>query len=437
MLQQHASVLVMGAGIQGSCIALELARQGLEVTLLDQDEVPMNRASLRNEGKIHLGLIYANDRTLETATLQLKGAMHFRYLLSRWLGSAVEQLHYSTPFMYLVAQDSLLTPEELTQHYAALQSIYTQLLADHPELDYLGQKPGRLYRRLAFNQFEQHFQIDRFIAGFETAELAIDTDQLARLLRQAIAAAPNIRFLPRRRVKAVERINGILRVEGTGVDGQWCVDARQVVNSTWESRLAIDQGLGLEPPENLLHRLKYRVIARVPEALRRSPSATMVLGRYGDVVIRPDGTAYLSWYPLGLRGWTDALSPPTSWNAPCRGVVEASDARSFAASVMAEIDTWFPGIGAAQPLLVDAGAIVAYGRTDVDDASSGLHDRTRIGVTSVNGYHTVDPGKMTTGPLFAMVAADRIIEFAAQDGLSSKGLAVEHSSLPSMAGLQS
>ena len=70
-------ILILGAGMQGAGIALELARRGNAVTLLDQDEIPFNRASLRNEGKIHLGLIYANDRSLETAALQLEGALRF------------------------------------------------------------------------------------------------------------------------------------------------------------------------------------------------------------------------------------------------------------------------------------------------------------------------------------------------------------------------
>lgn len=58
---------------------------------------------------------------------------------------------------------------------------------------------------------------------------------------------------------------------------------------------------------------------------------------------------------------------------------------------------------------MDAGVIVAYGKTDVDDAKSGLHERTQAGVTSVDGYHSLDAGKLTTAPLFAMVAADRVM----------------------------
>ena len=74
------------------------------------------------------------------------------------------------------------------------------------------------------------------------------------------------------------------------------------------------------------------------------------------------------------------------------------------------ISRWYPAIAKAVPILVDAGVIVAHGATDVDDPASELHERTRVGVTSLGGYHSLDAGKLTTAPLFAMKAASRVDE---------------------------
>jgi hypothetical protein len=186
------------------------------------------------------------------------------------------------------------------------------------------------------------------------------------------------------------------------------------VNASWERRLAFDRQVGLAPPADVLHRLKFRVIARLPSDLDGAPSVSMVLGRYGDVVIRLDGTAYLSWYPSGLRGWSQDVEPPRSWDAVCRGEVDPAYAREVAESILAGIDAWYPGIARSQRIQVDAGAIVAIGRSDVDDAASELHDRKRIGVWSQDGYHSVDPGKLTTAPMFAVAAADRVQAFEAR-----------------------
>jgi hypothetical protein len=168
--------------------------------------------------------------------------------------------------------------------------------------------------------------------------------------------------------------------------------------------------MGLAPAPGWVHRLKYRVVARLPESMRQGPSATMVLGPYGDVVVREDGTAYFSWYPLGCKGWTHELAPPLAWDAACRGELPAQDRLAFAKEILDAIDVWYPGAAGCEPLVVDAGAIVGYGTTDVNDPGSGLHDRTRVGVSSHGGYHSLDPGKLTTAPLFAKQAADTLVQ---------------------------
>ena len=406
----RAEVLILGAGLQGAGLALELARRGVPVTLIDRDARALNRASLRNEGKIHLGLIYANDRSRATAFLQLEGALRFRQIVTSWVGRDEDWLVRSVPFHYLVAHDSLLTGDTLAEHYAAVEERFRDIVAAERNLDYLGTRPQRLVRRLDRAEIGVHFDASRFSTGFETAELAVHTDLLADAIRRTVTRTPAITFLPSYEARSLSEHRDGFRVEGDSPAGAWQIDAYQVVNATWENRPAFDAQLGLIPPEQLLHRLKFRLVGRLPNDLRHAPSVTMVLGRYGDVVVRNDGTAYLSWYPSCMRGWSDEVNPPSRWEDACRGEVSSEVAREVASSIKAGIAPWYPGIDAVEPLLVDAGAIVALGRTDVDDAGSQLHDRSAIGVTSFGGYHTVDPGKLTTAPLFALEAAERVQE---------------------------
>ena len=408
MLVRRTDTLILGAGLQGTAVALELARRGLRVTLMDAEPRAMNRASLRSEAKIHLGFIYAKDRSLASAFLQIDGALRFRAILARWVGRSSRWLALSTPFHYLVAKDSIVAPDRLAEHYAAVEERCCRQLEQDAKLDYLGARPERLVRPLTDREIAAHFDAERFAAGFSTVERAVDADKLLACLRRAIASSPNITFLPSHVARTLTEESDGFRVEGDGALGTWCVRAHQLVNATWERRLVLDQQLGIPPPRDLLHRLKFRVVARLPADLRGAPSVSMVLGRYGDIVIRPDGTAYLSWYPAGLRGWSHDLEPPAAWDPACRGEVAPAVARGVAADMLAGIDAWFPGVARCEPLLVDAGVIVAIGRSDVDDAASGLHDRSSIGVTSRGGYHSLNTGKLTTAPLFAIQTADRV-----------------------------
>lgn len=403
-----ADVAVLGAGLTGATAALELARAGVDVVLIDRDAQPMNRASLRNEGKIHLGYVFAHDRTLATARLMIEGALRFRSILSRLIGAPADALQRSHPFTYLVHEDSLLGPDELEGRFLAIAQLVRARAAADAEFDYLGRVPRAIVRRCSVDA-RTHIDGARIAAAFDTDEVAIDTHELAHAVRAAVAAEPRIRFVGGHTVDAVDRSAGGFVVCGTSEDGSSALAAGSVVNATWEDRFRLDRTAGLVHPPGWLHRLKYRVIARLPEHMRDGPSVTMVVGPFGDVVVRPDGTAYFSWYPVGLRGWTDAPAPPAAWNAPCRGEIPPERARALATALLGAIDAWYPGAAQAVPLAVDAGAIVAYGRTDVDDPESGLHDRTRVGVTSCAGYHSVDPGKLTTAPLFGVRAAHAVL----------------------------
>ena len=409
MRQYETTVAVIGAGLTGAIAALELARAGVSVTLIDRDECAINRASLRNEGKIHLGFVFAHDQSLATPRLMIEGALTFRSVLSRVTGGSADALITSAPFVYLVPQDSLLSPDELEQRFAGMEAMFRGRLAEDPGLDYLGTRPDRLFGRATLASLSGHLGTDGMAGAFRTAEVAVDTVEMASIVRTAIAGQPLIRFLSGHAVDEVLRKNGKFRISGSATDDPWHVDAEQVVNAAWENRLLLDKILGIAHAPGWLHRLKYRVIAMVPEAMRRGPSVTMVVGPYGDVVMRSDGTAYFSWYPAGLQGWTHDLAPPISWDAPCRGVVPLDQAGAMAQRILTAIEPWYPGAAQAVPISVDAGAIVAYGRTDVDDPSSGLHDRTRVGVASLDGYHSVDPGKLTTAPLFGVQVARAVL----------------------------
>jgi glycine/D-amino acid oxidase-like deaminating enzyme len=401
-------VAVLGAGLQGACTALELARRGARVDLIDQDALAVNRASARNEGKIHLGFVYAKDETLRTARLMVRGALAFRPLLSRWTGGAFDRLAASAPFSYLVPYDSAWSPGDLAHHYAAVQELYAETRRAEGG-DYLGQHAARLWRRLEADEYAAFAAPSRIQAGFATAEVSIPVGQTAAILRGALAAAPGIALCLGHRVRAVERGGAGFRVEGSTAVGPFRLECEQVVNALWDGRLAVDAAMGLQPTRPWVHRLKFRVLAELPERLRAMPSCTFVLGPYGDVVRYADGPACVSWYPQCLRGWSADVVPPPAWDAACAGAVPAAVQAAVAADALRDFDALVPGLAAARVVSVDAGVIFAWGDSDITDPGSELHRRHDTGVASRDGYHSVNTGTLTTAPLFAEEAADRIL----------------------------
>ena len=187
---------------------------------------------------------------------------------------------------------------------------------------------------------------------------------------------------------------------------QDCFD--HVVNALWDGRLALNEALGFRANRPWLHRLKYGMSFRLPLDARPPPSATFVLGPFGEVVTYEDGLVYLTWYPDCLRAISTDVTPP-NWATyppePLRSSVLKGTFRALSAIVRSLRDLKMESL---PETCVKGGAIVAWGKTNIYDPSSELHRRFEIGVTSEGSFHSVDPGKLTMAPYFAEICAERI-----------------------------
>ena len=121
--------LVLGWGIQGCCIALMLRKHGYEVNLIDKSGDIINRTSLIQEGKIHLGFNYGMDNSLKTGKKLMLDALYFAPYLEYLLDKKVNWENYkSLNFNYLIAKNSMLSVDEVNSYFQALQTIYLDFL---------------------------------------------------------------------------------------------------------------------------------------------------------------------------------------------------------------------------------------------------------------------------------------------------------------------
>lgn len=176
-------VAVLGGGLQGCCVALALAERGASVTLFDRNERLLSRASSANEGKIHLGYVYAGDASLATARMMVEGALAFAPLIRRYLGESAE-LGLSSPFVYAVHRDGLLRADQFAHHLNAVQEVIAQSAAGRQD-DYFGEEIAPA-RRMTQGETGDIFAGDRVEAVFQTSERAIDALRLAGKLRSRI-----------------------------------------------------------------------------------------------------------------------------------------------------------------------------------------------------------------------------------------------------------
>lgn len=401
-LSSRGKAIVLGAGLQGVCASLALAREGFSVALIDKSRDCLLRASLRNEGKIHLGFVYTNDRTFRTSVLMLHAALQFAPLIECWVGRKIDwrQLR-SRPFVYGIPEDTMLGADQVREAFSHLQREFVSYRERHP-VNYLGASPDTIFNTAPVSELRALVDPQYVPELINTCEVALDLPAFRSLLKDALEDSIEIEPFYGRTVEGVNRTPNGYAVEGADRLGKtWRQEGDIVVNCLWEGRLKIDRTMGIEPDRRWVYRLKYRMIGDTPAALTASPSLTLVVGPYGDLVVYPTGRTYLSWYPDCMQGWCEELSIPEAWQGACDGIPHEPQAAKIAASARQSFARIVPGLRQFTPDTIDAGVIFSWGQTDIDDPVSALHGRSEIGVTATDGYFSINTGKLTTAPLFA------------------------------------
>jgi glycine/D-amino acid oxidase-like deaminating enzyme len=393
-------VAVIGGGLQGACVAMELATRGVDVDLFDANPALMDGASRHTEGKIHLGFVYANDSSLKTAELMARGAGSFSRLMRRWLGAPSESIPLSSPFNYAVHKDSILQPDRLDEVYRDIAHRIRRLI---PEGAYFGiEEPYRLLR----------VRDDRYGPAvqtvFSTREIAVSPDTMADLVEKAVVDADHINVVTLARVVSASAKDQRLTV--SLADGSVTVRGPydHIVNCAWHGRPAIDATVGLDAGRSWTFRMKYFYVASGPTG-GIHPSTTVVLGPFGDIVDYGTGDHYLAWYPAGRLGWSTALVPPRWPTHP-----EPVRAVGIARETVRQLEHVLPGVAMFSSSAdiapdVRGGVIFNWGDTDVDDPNSEMHRRSEVGVYRAGRYLSIDTGKYTLAPLFAVEAADLML----------------------------
>jgi glycine/D-amino acid oxidase-like deaminating enzyme len=393
--------------MQGCCCALALVERGLDVTIFDRNDHLLSRAAVANEGKIHLGYMYANDLSHSTARVMMQGALAFAPFLERHLGISAQSLHLSNPAAYVVHCDSQRSAEQIAEYLTIVHTMILDAAAGRPEA-YFGRDLSQKPRPWSVAEREAKFDGEIAVAVFDTPEVAVNAVALAQTLRRRIHDDPRIEVRLAHRVLSIEDIDHpIVVAQDPGAIARHRFD--HVINALWDGRMAINDTLGFRANRAWLHRLKYGVSFYLPALANRPPSATFVSGPFGEVVSYHDGLIYLTWYPVCLAAISRDIAPPewpTYPDEPLRSKLVRDTLGAMGRIVLALRDLHPEAL---VDVSVKGGPIVAWGETDIYDPKSELHRRYEIGVTSDRRFHSVDPGKLTMAPYFAHLCADRLL----------------------------
>jgi len=390
---------VLGAGIQGCCAALALSKLGFQVRLYDKSDALMHRASANQEGKIHLGFVYARDDSMGTARTMIEHALRFAPALESLIGTVLDwEPHLSTRFHCGIHRDSSLTKDELVAHFDLLQGIYEEV-ADDTRLHYLGRRPKRIWSM----DTTWRFGGSSLVHVVQSEETAVHPGWMRGVIVAAVKQSPRITALLRHDVEHVEKVGQAFTISGVSAGETWRDTADVVVNCLWDGKPRVDRQLRHDEIRDWLMRVKYGFILEGGRPLGERPSLIILHGPFGDIVNYPcDNSTYISWYPacLAYIGRADRL--PEAWEAACGGTHPPGLAERILEESIASLSEYVPQLRHMKLKQVMAGSILGRGTTDISDRESGLHRRHGIGVDASDHYYSIYTGKYTSGPANAI-----------------------------------
>ena len=241
-IQKPERVAILGAGIQGSLMALMFRKHGYEVTLIDKAADIMTRTSTTGEGRIHLGLEYANDPSMDTAAYMLRSSMRFASYTEYLVGHEIDWKRLrSERLLCLLPHTSHVSPAEFEACGEKLGRLYEDVLEEDPTLTYLGERPPKIL--IGRTPVPSAVNSSYIQAAYKSIEVCILSKPLQEILREALYKA-SVQLVLNREVFKVERKPSPLgQFHVTTNIGTTQFDA--VVNCLWESRADIDSMMGL------------------------------------------------------------------------------------------------------------------------------------------------------------------------------------------------
>ena len=398
-MRSELRVGILGAGIMGCSLALLLARRGVRVTLIDQAPASMSGASRWNEGKIHLGFLYAGDPSLATARKLLPGGLAFKRIVEELVGRSIEPAISRADDIFLAHRNSVASAEAMGTYFANVGELIRESGSGK---NYLADLTDARIGRLSSAELSAATDSPDIVAGFAVPERSVQTHMLAEWFTEAIGAESTITTVMNHRITGVaESRSG------------WCVRSTPpveatfdiLVNALWEGRAAVDATAGVIDYEPWSYRYRLSLFARTARECDL-PSVLVATGPFGDIKNYNGRDLYLSWYPAGL------LMECTDMSGRGAPAIDAVSERTIVERTLSGLAPYIPNLRRAlegAQFRIGGGWVVAPGGGSLADAASPLHRRDRFGVRRSGSYISVDTGKYSTAPWLAQRIAEEVL----------------------------
>lgn len=230
--QASKLVVVIGAGIFGTLSAIEIAKKGYPVLLLEKESRKITGASLVNQCRVHMGYHYPRDA--KTARESLQAKKHFEKVFGKAVIKNVEN-------HYLIAKDgSMTTPKDFLAFCKKLKLPYKELWPTNTKLSK-----------------------EKFALSLRVPEPIFDADVIREILQKKLEITPSVTLVKSANVMAIQRNKNGYDVSYQSGNNIQTLSCAAIVNATYSNLNRINKLAGF-PLDTYQYELCEVPVAKTP-----------------------------------------------------------------------------------------------------------------------------------------------------------------------------
>lgn len=348
----YSDVIVIGGGIFGCLIAIELSRKGLKVQIHEKNNQIMLGASLNNQNRLHLGYHYPRD--LETVAQCKKGFKSFKNRFAECILENFDNTYF-------------------------ISSVESNL--NFQQYKKFCETSNLPIREVKLNNFFP--MMENIEGGLFTDEVVYDSTILQKLVADELKNA-SVRVLTNSNVQELSEIENGFAI----TDQSTNFHASAVINCTYANFNDFNHGLGLVS-QKLKYELTIVPIVKWREGLNPI-GITVMDGRFFTVLPHGRTGNYLLYHvDHTVHDTREGYSYPIEWRN-ARNFVGTDNALKAFSKIKASSAKWLPDIANAE--FVDYLTTVRVVLADVEtsDKRPSLINRSE----AKHPYFTVFSGKI-------------------------------------------
>ncbi len=373
-----ARIAIIGGGVAGCATALELAKYGHEVVVLEQNKDILSGTSAKTPGRMGLGYHYYD---LETAIFYMEQTIAFmkRYP-DCFLGDEIKE-SYLLHGRYFIVKDSLIAPKDLiATHDKILSRFKDMCLSDKSNNIF---NTVFLHRDLDLQEYKNDVNTKIITLAIETKERLLDWQKFGRYLRQELADYQSIKIKVNFKVSDLSYGNNGSFILSDGLRSQ---EVDYVVNCAWQNIEFLNEKFGIrsdfEGDAKLPMTLRLKLLAEVelPESLKKKHSMFFCVGAHAMFSNLGNGIARITYADVTNHFVTTKNYMPEKYEKWLSDGLNKEEEREYGEKIIKGVSKYIPEMAKAKLRKIMPGIVKSKGAFELRNKDSSFHKRNYSGV---------------------------------------------------------